>query len=201
MTPGFFFRAFGFEHRPLFAAFAFGLFRHLLRFFQRQFLLALAFSVFLVPPLFERGNLLLPLALGSLCREFGLARRGLLLAFAFSFFGGALLLTCGDLQFAFAFGRLFCRDRQRFGRQKIKIFFQRSALPRDLLAVGAAAHVQAYALENILDLRIGRFHLAQQVFGVDPIRAFAVARHVARRGGIGQQRAVRRIHLRQAPRL
>jgi hypothetical protein len=61
-----------------------------------------------------------------------------------------------------------------------------------------AADRQPHALEHVLDPRFRHLQLAQQLLGVETVGAIAVARQVARRGGVGEQRPRRRVELRQA---
>jgi hypothetical protein len=78
------------------------------------------------------------------------------------------------------------------------VAFQRGGFPGNLRAVRGQAHVEAHALEGVLDAGVALRQLAHQVLGVEAVLPLAVGGDVAGRGGIGQQAADRGVELRQA---
>jgi hypothetical protein len=83
-------------------------------------------------------------------------------------------------------------------RDEVEVVLERGALPRDLRTVRLAPHAEADPLEHVLDLGFPDRDLAQQVLGVEAVRPGSIARHVAGRGRVREQRVAGGVHLRQA---
>lgn len=102
--------------------------------------------------------------------------------------GGQLALEA-RLEFGLAGRRAFARLREQH-----QVLLQGAHLPGHLAPARGQAHVQADALEGVLDAGVGHRQLANQVVRVEPVAALAaVVGDLARRGRVGEQAAGRRV--------
>src|SRR5262249_3778293 len=141
----------------------------------------------------QRRELRLALSLGLFGGALCLRPRLFLTALPLCFFGDPLLLARLRRLLALAGNLLLGRSKKRSRRHKVKVFFERSALPRNLLAAGLAPHVQAHALEYVLDLGVRNADLPEQIFGIETVRPFAVGRGIAGCRRVREQRSRRRV--------